>query len=217
MSLIIIIGSGPGISRAVAKKFGSEGYTIALISRSEEKLKEETEALMAAGVSATFIAADAGNKEELDAALDALLEKYGRPEMMLFNASTVSVKDILHQDWKSMQAAMDICAGGYMHMMQWALPYCLEQNTGKLFATGGGLALQGDPQWTSASMGKAAMRNLVQAVQKRVKDTHIHVAQLTVCGYVTPADPKYNAETIADIYWKLYNQKPGEFENEIIY
>ena len=61
-----------------------------------------------------------------------------------------------------MQAAMDICAGGYMHMMQWALPYCLEHNTGKLFATGGGLALQGDPQALASALQK------IEAYAKRI-------------------------------------------------
>jgi hypothetical protein len=50
-----------------------------------------------------------------------------------------------------------------------------------------------------------------------VAGTDIHIAQLTVCGYVNPQDEKYNPDAIAEQYWNLFIQKPGEFENEIIY
>jgi NADP-dependent 3-hydroxy acid dehydrogenase YdfG len=112
---------------------------------------------------------------------------------------------------------MDINVGGYFNLMKMVLPYCLQENRGKLFVTGGGLALGGDDQWTSLSVGKAALRNLVQAFQKKSNATNVHIAQLTVCGYVNPADEKYSPKAISEQYWKLYEQTPGNFESEIIY
>lgn len=107
--------------------------------------------------------------------------------------------------------------GGYFNLMKLVLPFCIKENKGKLFVTGGGFALGGDDQWTSLSVGKAALCNLVQAFQKKVSGTNVHIAQLTVCGYVNPIDEKYSPALIAEQYWKLYNQKQGEFEEEIIY
>lgn len=43
--LVTIIGAGPGISRAVALRFGKEGYTIGLIARREINLKAMVEEL----------------------------------------------------------------------------------------------------------------------------------------------------------------------------
>ena len=45
---IVVLGAGPGLGNAVARKFGKEGYEVALLSRSQEKLdgyKEEFEEL----------------------------------------------------------------------------------------------------------------------------------------------------------------------------
>lgn len=39
MKLIVIGGAGPCISQGVARKFGKEGCKIALVARSESKLK----------------------------------------------------------------------------------------------------------------------------------------------------------------------------------
>jgi NADP-dependent 3-hydroxy acid dehydrogenase YdfG len=36
---ILIIGAGPGISTAVAQKFGQNGYSIGLINRNAETVK----------------------------------------------------------------------------------------------------------------------------------------------------------------------------------
>ncbi|MGO4427734.1 SDR family NAD(P)-dependent oxidoreductase, partial [Streptomyces sp. MCAF7] len=38
MSTIAIIGAGPGLGAAVARRFGREGYGIALISRDQDRL-----------------------------------------------------------------------------------------------------------------------------------------------------------------------------------
>lgn len=217
MKLITIIGAGPGISLGVARKFGSKGYRIAFIARTESKLKELVAELGQEGIQALYAIADVADENQLKKALSEIREKEGHAEMILYNAAAVSVKDILDQDWKTIQSNLDITVGGYFNLMKTVLPYCLANNSGKLFVTGGGFALQGDPQWTSLSVGKAALRNLVQAFQKRIEGTRIHIAQVTVCGYVNPQDIKYNPDAIAEHFWKLFNQQPGEFEYEIIY
>jgi len=217
MKLMTIIGAGPGISQGVARKFGKEGFKIALVARSEDKLKELTDDLGREGIASIYALGDVADESSLKKALSEIRESAGHAEIILYNAAAVSVKDILEQDWETIKSNLDISVGGYFNLMKAVLPYCMANNTGKLFVTGGGFALQGDPQWTSLSVGKAALRNLVQAYQKRVEGSNIHIAQLTVCGYVNPQDAKYNPGAIAEQFWKLFNQKPGEFENEIIY
>lgn len=215
--LITIIGSGPGISQGIAEKFGKEGFKIALISRTESKLQEQINTLSKKGIEATYAVGDVANPDSLKNALLHIKEKEGHAEAIIYNAAAVSVKDILDQNWETIKTQMDINVGGYFNVMKMVLPYCLKQNKGKLFVTNGGFALGGDPEWTSLSVGKAALRNLVQAFQKKVKGTNVHIAQVTVCGYVNPQDEKYNPTAIAENYWKLYNQSEGDFEDEIIY
>jgi NADP-dependent 3-hydroxy acid dehydrogenase YdfG len=217
MGMITIIGAGPGISQGVARRFGKEGYTIALVARSEEKLMDQVNGLLSEGIRAICAVGDAASEESLKNALSQIRAAAGHADMILYNAAGVSIQDILEQDWQTIKSNFDITVGGYFNLMKTVLPYCLKNNSGKLFVTGGGFAFQGDPQWTSLSVGKAALRNLVQAFQKRVAGTDIHIAQLTVCGYVNPQDEKYNPDAIAEQYWNLFIQKPGEFENEIIY
>jgi NADP-dependent 3-hydroxy acid dehydrogenase YdfG len=45
---IVVVGFGPGISTAVAEKFGSSGFAVALVARNEERLAAGVKALKAA-------------------------------------------------------------------------------------------------------------------------------------------------------------------------
>ncbi|OWY20454.1 KR domain-containing protein [Sphingobacteriales bacterium UPWRP_1] len=217
MKLVIIIGAGPGISNGVAQKFGAEGYEIGLIARNEAKLQQQAEQLARQGIHARYATGNVADANSLKNALLTINPHFEQAGLILFNASAVSVKDLLEQDWQTIKQNFDVSVGGAFHLIQLVLPGMLQQNRGKLFFTGGGFAFSGDPQWTSLSIGKAGMRNLVQAAQKKVANTNIHIAQLTVCGYVQPTDPKYNPAAIANEYWKLFNQQPGQFEEEIVY
>ena len=217
MGFIIIIGVGPGISYGVAKKFGKEGFRVGLVARREEKLKGYVEQLKTEGIDATYASADVTDPDSLRKALTTLHAASGEADMILYNPSGYSKKEILEQDWDTIRWAIDISAGGFFHLMKLILPYYLRRHTGKLFVTGGGTALQGDDDMVVLSAGKATLRNIVQGFQKRVKNTDVHIAQVTVCGYVQASDPKYNPDAIAEQYWMLFQQKPGEFTEEIIY
>lgn len=217
MGLVIIIGAGTGISYGVAQKFGNEGYRIALIARNEAKLKQLATSLQQDGIEVIYAAGDVAREDSLKGALDQISEAAGIADMILYNPSGASNKDILDLDWETIKDMLDISVGGYFNLMKMVLPSYLQQNHGKLFVTGGGLSLSGDPRMTALSMGKAAQRNLVQAFQKKVEGTHVHIAQVIVRGYVQPTDEKYNPAAIAEIFWKLFLQQPGDFEYEIIY
>ncbi|WP_269222049.1 SDR family NAD(P)-dependent oxidoreductase [Flavobacterium sp. IMCC34518] len=215
--LITIIGAGPGISQGVADKFGKENFKIALISRTESKLQEQVMDLAKNGIDATYAVADVANQDSLKSALLSIKEKEGHAEVILYNAVAFSGMDILDQKWETIREQMDVNVGGYFNLMKMVLPFCIKENKGNLFVTNGGFALSGDDQLTSLSVGKAALRNLVQAFQKKATGTNVHIAQLTVCGFVNPNDEKYSPKAIAEQYWKLYLQNIEQFELEIIY
>ncbi|RZL40761.1 MAG: SDR family NAD(P)-dependent oxidoreductase [Pedobacter sp.] len=55
---IVIIGAGPGVGFAVAQRFGKEGYNVALLARSEEKLDNLVKQLEAQEISVASFYAD---------------------------------------------------------------------------------------------------------------------------------------------------------------
>jgi NAD(P)-dependent dehydrogenase (short-subunit alcohol dehydrogenase family) len=69
------------------------------------------------------------------------------------------------------------------------------------------------PEATSLSLGKAAVRALVELVAKRYE--HLHVASVTVTDVVAPGTA-FDPDVIAGHYWRLHTQPAGAWEREAV-
>ena len=65
-------------------------------------------------------------------------------------------------------------------------------------------------------IGKAGIRSLAFTLAQELKPEGIRVGTVTVCGFVSAEDPKYNPPAIAEEFWKLYS-RPKQQEVEIVY
>src|SRR4051794_29141103 len=83
---IVVVGFGPGISKAVAEKFGAEGFDVSLVARNEERLAAGVAALGAKGIKATAIAADASNPSSIRGAVTKARAAFGPVTAILWNA-----------------------------------------------------------------------------------------------------------------------------------
>ena len=66
---IVVAGYGPGISTAVAEKFGAAGFSVALVARNEKRLAAGVQALKAKGITAGSFPADAADPVAIRAAI----------------------------------------------------------------------------------------------------------------------------------------------------
>ncbi|WP_460062216.1 SDR family NAD(P)-dependent oxidoreductase [Streptomyces sp. YKOK-I1] len=81
---IAVVGAGPGLGRAIARRFGAAGHPVALVSRDAGKLQSIADSLTAEGVTArvhpadiTDVTDDTDNKA-LTGALEAAVADLGR-------------------------------------------------------------------------------------------------------------------------------------------
>src|SRR5690349_4182333 len=81
----VVIGAGPGIGRAVARRFAREGMPIALIGRNAGRLAEIEEAT----APVVRLSADAADETALRGALDAAASEFGVPDAVVYNAALV--------------------------------------------------------------------------------------------------------------------------------
>jgi short-subunit dehydrogenase len=188
-----------------------------LAARRPDQLDELCTELRGQGISCEGRAVDLTDATAVNQLIDALGSERQLPEMVLFNASAMHVCDVLEEDWEVIRGCFEVCVAGAFHVARRLMPTMLSENRGKLFFTGGGTALRGEPMMSSLSIGKAGMRNLVQALARRAEGSNVHVAQVTVRGRVHPEDPKFNPDAIAETYWGLYRQAPGEYTHEVMY
>src|SRR3954469_25587168 len=93
MTSLAIIGAGPGLGAAVARRFGREGHSVGLISRSQERLDGLAESLAADGVEARGFAANVREPASIAAALEQVTETLGPIEVLQY--SPLPQKDFL--------------------------------------------------------------------------------------------------------------------------
>lgn len=214
---LTILGAGPGISAGIARRFGREGHAVTLVARTADKLAREAELLTAAGLAADWVVADLSDEASLLAALDTVEQRHGEPWLVVYNAAAGRGVDLLDEDWASLRGFLDTSVGGAFVTAKRLLPRYLTAGRGTLLLTGGGLALKPAPGLASVSLGKAGLRALAQSLATRVAGTAVRVATVTVCGYVQPDDPKYNADAVAEVYWRLYHDEPVAGEWDVVY
>ena len=98
--LLVVVGSGPGIGSATASLFASNGFNIALMSRSAERLKEDQARVSKANskIECNVFPADVADSSALKRALNQIHESMGPPEVVLFNTARIAPTTIGETD-----------------------------------------------------------------------------------------------------------------------
>ncbi len=70
--------------------------------------------------------------------------------------------------------------------------------------------------YSSVSLGKAALRNLTYSLAQELGASGVHVATVTVYGFVQPGT-HFDPTRIAEAYVALHRQPKGHFQIEHVY
>lgn len=99
---VLVTGGGSGIGRATARAFAAEGATVAVLGRRKPSLDDTVALIEAAGGTASAIAADVTNADDLARAIDTVVVRHGGLDIAFNNAGIVTtgtVADIDERDW----------------------------------------------------------------------------------------------------------------------
>ena len=95
---IIVAGYGPGISSAVAEKFGAEGFQVAIVGRSADKLAAGVKALEAKGIKAAAFTAELGDPVAIRAMVENVRAALGPISVLEWTAFSNIAGDLLAAD-----------------------------------------------------------------------------------------------------------------------
>jgi NAD(P)-dependent dehydrogenase (short-subunit alcohol dehydrogenase family) len=212
MSGFIVVGVGPGIGVAVAKRFVREGMSAGLIARSEERVKAAADAL--AGAEVLALIADSTDEAALRAALDRVIEEHGVPEVVVYNAALIRPDAIGDLTAQQQLDAWAVNVVGAITTAAHVVPAMAERGRGTFLITGG----MPEPKSTyvSLSLGKAGVRTLVTLLDQQYGAAGIHAATVTVTDAVAPGT-RWNPDDIADLFWRLHTQPRDQWEHEVVH
>ena len=216
MANCIIVGSGPGLSEAIAQLFGKRGHRVGLIARSGDKLKEQADRLSQKGIVVEWATANAGDPPEIEQALTAITASLGPCDVLIYNAAVMRPRPALDLTSSQMIEEFEVNVLGAHLSAKFVAPFMIEQGRGAILFTGGGLALEPYPEWCSLALGKAALRSLGLSLFKELKPKGVHVSVFAICGIVAKDGP-FDPELIAEEYWRVGTDPKGVEDREVVF
>lgn len=212
----LIVGVGPGLGLALAEAFARDGHPVALFGRDAERLGKHAAELTSQGFTAGAYPADAGDPEDLRAALGRAVDDFGAPEVLVYNAAVLQPDTPTGLDAESWAQTLAVNVTGAVAATQTVLPL-LRYGRGSLLFTGGGFALQPSPEYTTLSVGKAALRAYVQALHADQHGSDVHASTITVAGAIGGEDPRFAPDVLAAAYLALHHQPKEQWQAELVY
>ncbi len=211
MPHLLVVGAGPGISAATARRLGGEGYAVGLIGRRQGALAELGAGLREEVARVEWASADAGDPRSLDVAVTALVEELGPADVLLYNVSVgrqVRVPELAPDDLLA-----DLAAGvvGLQTAVRAVLPGMRGRGSGTVLVTGSGSADRPIPSMATLGVQKAALRALVEVQAQALAPEGIHVATATVRGFVGE-ERQIHPDRVAALYADLVAETAGPRE-----
>src|SRR5215213_3791362 len=110
-----VLGVGPGLGAAVAGRFASEGFDVALMARRDESVAPIREEIEAGGGTALPVPTDATDPDSVAAAFEQVRGELGDPEVFVYNAGAFQMGGILELSPAQFDACFRAnCAGAFL-------------------------------------------------------------------------------------------------------
>jgi NAD(P)-dependent dehydrogenase (short-subunit alcohol dehydrogenase family) len=168
---VIITGAGRGIGRAIAQRFAEEGADVMAIGRTLEPL-EETVALCGRGWAH---AADVSVSAEVQGAVDAALERWGRIDVLVNNAGIDDETPFVDIEEANWDAVVAVNLKGPFLMSQRVARPMREAGGGVILHNASIDALGGDGPFASYNASKAALLGLNRTMALELAEHSIRV------------------------------------------
>lgn len=160
--VVVITGASRGIGAAAAQAFSAAGARTALLARSTAEIRDLADRI---GEGAMALPCDVANWASVQAAMDAVLARFGRIDVLVNNAGVIEpIARLADADPVVWAKAQDINLKGVFHGMKAALPAMRAQGGGTIVTVSSGAALRPLEGWSAYCASKAGALMLTQAL-----------------------------------------------------
>jgi len=204
MKTIAIVGAGTGLGLSIARKFGKNGFQVALIARNEEKLNNLVTELKKSGIEATAFKADIMDKAQISSAFTAIKEKYGFIDVLEYSPipSIHNLAGTLDVNEENALYQFQFNVIGAISSIREVLPDMLAKNTGALLFTTGGASFSPVPMMGNVGIAMAGLRNYVLNLNTELSEKGIYAGHIAIGVWMQ--EHSGIQDKIADIWYDMY-------------
>ncbi len=210
----VVLGAGPGLGLAVARRFAQEGYAAALATRTRADAEPLEAALRDEGHQAQGVGVDLTDPDDVTAAVRAIGEEHGRIDVLHFNPSAWREKDPLHLTLAELLEDVVLGVGALLPAVQAARPFL--HPGARVLVTGSAAADK--PWYGAASLGvqKAAVRNLVTSLDAVLAPDGVRAVAVQINGVLAEEGP-FSPPLIAEAMWQAVARADDDWTPHVPY
>jgi NADP-dependent 3-hydroxy acid dehydrogenase YdfG len=163
---VAIAGASSGIGAATALHLAGRGARLVLGARREELLKDLVARIEDAGGEAAAVPVDVRNRADLERLVTTTQERYGRLDVLISNAGSMSVSpfdDLRTEEWDLM---VDVNIKGVLNGIAAALPVFRGQRSGHFIHTASTAAYKVVPAQAVYAAIKTAVKVLTEGLRQ---------------------------------------------------
>ena len=217
MATIAIVGAGPGLGAAVARRFGREGFAVALVSRDQTKLDAMVAELAGAGVTARGYSADVRDAAALPAALNSAADELGAIAALQYSPlpSRSYLEPVLDLTPERALEALQFSALGLITAARAVLPAMRAAGDGTIILINGGTSVKARPGFAGTSVAFPAESAYGEMLHEALADEGVRVVQLVIPGSIPKLQVTNGVDGVAERIWLLHTT-PGEFRTMMV-
>lgn len=154
----VITGAANGIGKACAERFAQEGANVVCLDMAESLNKAVAEACRQFGVEALAIQCDVTDKENIQAVVDTILEKWGRIDVLVASAGIYTGSPLAEVSLPQWQRTIDINLTGVFLTNQVVVPVMMEQKHGSIINLS---SMAGKTSWPASAEYSASKSGVI--------------------------------------------------------
>ncbi len=176
----LVSGGATGVGGAASTLFAREGARVAVLDINAEQAERTAQAIRAAGGEALAVIADVSQAAPVQAAVDAVLARWGRIDVLFNHAGSIVVKPFLDTTEDEWDRLMAVNVKSMYLVTRAVLPGMLAQGKGAIVCTSSISAVAGTPMEVLYDTTKGACHMFARAIAVEYRDRGIR------CNAVCP-------------------------------
>ncbi|MGW3131111.1 SDR family NAD(P)-dependent oxidoreductase [Streptomyces sp. NPDC001123] len=223
-----VFGAGTGLGLSVARRFGREGFRVALVARRKERLDALVAQLTDEGIEAVAYPADLSDPAGIPALVDAIRHRFGRIDVVEYGpiGADQAFTPAAQLDAATLERISRVLLLTPVEVFRAVLPEMTARGDGALLMTTGYSAVQGVPHLSGPGPVMSGARNYVYSLNGELAGTGVYAGTLTIAALITGSEsfeaatkggidlpdtgvqfPVVHPDELAGYYWDMYTRR----------
>ncbi|MGY1896035.1 SDR family NAD(P)-dependent oxidoreductase [Nocardia gipuzkoensis] len=225
---IAIFGYGPGLGVGTGRRFGREGFRVAVIGRDPEKARRHAEELTAEGIEAAAFPADVTVAAQVTGAIEKIEATFGPIDVAMHGAAgnmSDRQPSTLEVDIPSLDAPIALKLHSPILMTRALAPGMVARGDGALLFSSGSSEHFVEPYLANFGIALAAQRGYLRQLEVELRGTGVYVGLLNIGALIDRSKAaqiidehpelipegleivRMSGDELGDHYWRLYTER----------